>query len=170
MASAQIINCIACKEPVRPHQQGLQCWLFGTIDSATLGYPLRRTMQQLTKGLRSSGDASSANIPMLTAPWRTSPFLTHLQRKHPCKDSALEPDLLSKQPPDITCDTFSSRGYHFLLLGLRVRTGASLPHRQPHIQIHPKADGPTLSTRSWYPTHVQASQRQRHNHDSSGTC
>ena len=25
MASAQIINCIACKEPVRPRQQGLQC-------------------------------------------------------------------------------------------------------------------------------------------------
>ena len=25
MASAQIINCITCKEPVRPRQQGLQC-------------------------------------------------------------------------------------------------------------------------------------------------
>ena len=25
MTSAQIINCIACKEPVRPRQQGLQC-------------------------------------------------------------------------------------------------------------------------------------------------
>ena len=62
-------------------------------------------MQQLTKGLRSSGDASTANIPMLTAPWRTSPFLAHFQRKNPCKDSAVEPDLLSKQPPDITCTT-----------------------------------------------------------------
>ena len=25
MTSAQIINCVACKEPVRPCQQGLQC-------------------------------------------------------------------------------------------------------------------------------------------------
>jgi len=25
MATAQIIHCIACKEPVRPRQQGLQC-------------------------------------------------------------------------------------------------------------------------------------------------
>ena len=25
MAAAQIIHCIACKEPVRPRQQGLQC-------------------------------------------------------------------------------------------------------------------------------------------------
>ena len=55
----------------------------GTIESVTLGYPLRLTVQQLMKELKSSGNASSANIPMLTAPWRTSPFLTHLQRKVP---------------------------------------------------------------------------------------
>jgi len=30
----------------------------------------------VNKELRSSGNASSANIPMLTAPWRMSPFLT----------------------------------------------------------------------------------------------
>ena len=48
----------------------------GIIESATLGYPLRCTVQQLMKELRSSGNASSANIPMLTAPWRMSPFLT----------------------------------------------------------------------------------------------
>ena len=48
----------------------------GIIESATLGYPLRCTVQQLMMELRSSGNASSANIPMLTAPWRMSPFLT----------------------------------------------------------------------------------------------
>lgn len=46
----------------------------GIIESATLGYPLRCTVQQLMKELRSSGNASSANIPMLTAPGRMSPF------------------------------------------------------------------------------------------------
>ena len=40
-------------------------------------------MQQLTKELRWSGNVSSANIPMLTVPWGTSPFLTHLKLKHP---------------------------------------------------------------------------------------
>jgi len=34
----------------------------------------------------------------------------------------------------------------FILLGSRVRTGASLPHGQPHIQLHPKANGTALST------------------------
>ena len=95
--------------------------------------------------------------------WRTSRGKI-LVRIPPWNQTCCQNSLLiSPVPP-------CSRGYHFLLLGLRVRTGASLPDRQPHIQIHPKADGPTLSTRSWYPTHVQASQRQRHNHDSSGTC
>ena len=53
----------------------------GTIESVTLGYPLRFTVQQLMKELRSSGNASSANIPMLTTPWRTSPLLIHLVEK-----------------------------------------------------------------------------------------
>ena len=55
----------------------------GTLEYVTLGFPLRCTVQQLMKELRSSGNANSANIPRLTAPWRTSPFLTHLQRKQP---------------------------------------------------------------------------------------
>ena len=47
----------------------------GTVEYVTLVYPLRCTVQRFAKGLRSSGAASSANIPVLTAPWRTSPAL-----------------------------------------------------------------------------------------------
>ena len=74
MATAQIIHCIACKEPVRLINRAFNAMAVsvGTIEYVKLVYPLRCTVQQFEKGLRSSGAASSANIPMLTAPWRTS--------------------------------------------------------------------------------------------------
>ena len=37
MASTQIINCIACKEPVRPRQQGLQTNLKKTAPLGATG-------------------------------------------------------------------------------------------------------------------------------------
>lgn len=58
----------------------------------------------------------------------------------------------------------------FFQLGSRAGTGASIPKGQPYTQVHQKADGPALSTRSWHHAHVWAAQWQCHHDLSSRLC
>ena len=88
MATAQIINCLVCMEPVRPRQQGVQC-----DGCFRWSHRICNTGKFLKKF---SISISCANIPIPIAPWsrwRSCPY-----RRPRAPDSRICPTIVNVVP------------------------------------------------------------------------
>ena len=107
MASAQIINCIVCKEPVRPRQQGLQCdgcfrWNHRVCNT---GISLEAYRAAVNEGAEIEWQCEFCQHPDADSTMEDVSLPDPPPAESSLEDSAVDSDLLPQQPPETT--------YHF---------------------------------------------------------
>ena len=102
MASAQIINCVACKEPVRPRQQGLQCngcfrWNHRVCNT---GISLEVYRAAVNEGAEIEWQCEFCQHPDADSTMEDVSLPDPPPAETSLEDLAAEPDLLPQQPPE----------------------------------------------------------------------
>ena len=111
MASAQIINCIVCKEPVRPRQQGLQCdgcfrWNHRVCNT---GISLEVYRAAVNEGAEIEWQCEFCQHPDADGTMEDVSLADLPPAESSLEDAAVDLDLLPQQPPETT--------YHLVLDG-----------------------------------------------------
>ena len=111
MASAQIINCIVCKEPVRPRQQGLQCdgcfrWNHRVCNT---GISLEVYRAAVNEGAEIEWQCEFCQHPDADNTMEDVSLADPPPAESSLEDAAVDLDLLPQQPPETT--------YHLVLDG-----------------------------------------------------
>ena len=102
MASAQIINCIVCKEPVRPRQQGLQCdgcfrWNHRVCNT---GISLEAYRAAVNEGAEIEWQCEFCQHPDADSTMEDVSLPDPPPAESSLEDSAVDSDLLPQQPPE----------------------------------------------------------------------
>ena len=104
MASAQIINCIICKEPVRPRQQGLQCdscfrWNHRVCNT---GISLEAYRAAVNEGAEIEWQCEFCQHPDADSTMEDVSLPDPPPAESSLEDSAVDSDLLPQQPCETT--------------------------------------------------------------------